>query len=167
MTADEGERSEGEMNDSVLNGGRTLIVRVQTRVCALSLVHVIEIMRPLPVEPFAGAPSFVLGVSIVRGVPTPVVDLASIFGTSGSVPGRFVTLRLGDRQVALSVDAVLGIRDLDGAKVQALPPLLQEASKDLIEAIGTLDAQILMVLRAGWELPNEVWQNLAVGEVSR
>ena len=155
------------MNNSVASGSRTLIVRVQTRVCALPLVHVIETMRPLPIEPFASAPSFVLGVSIVRGVPTPVVDLGVALGAPSGVPGRFVTLRLGDRQVALSVDTVLGIRDLDGAKIQALPPLLQEASKDLIEAIGTLDAQILMVLRAGWELPDEVWQDLAVGEVSR
>jgi chemotaxis signal transduction protein len=65
------------------------------------------------------------------------------------------------------VDAILGIRDLDDEQTQALPPLLQEASKDLIEAIGTLDAHILMVLRAGWELPGEVWQDLAVGQVSR
>jgi len=155
------------MNNSVPSGSRTLIVRVQTRVCALPLVHVIETMRPLPIERIAGAPEFVLGVSIVRGVPTPVVDLGVALGAPGGVPGRFVTLCLGDRQVALSVDAVLGIRDLDGASIRALPPLLQEASNDLIEAIGTLDAQILMVLRAGWVLPDEVWQDLAVGEVSR
>ena len=155
------------MNDSVPSGSQTLIVGVQTRVCALPLMHVIETMRPLPVEPIAGAPRFVLGVSIVRGVPTPVVDLANVLGARGGVPGRFVTLRLGERQVALSVDTVLGICDLDGASIRALPPLLQETSKDLIEAIGTLDAQILMVLRAGWELPNELWQAIAVGKVSR
>ena len=155
------------MNDSDPSGSRTLIVGVQTRLCALPLVHVMETMRPLPIEPIAGAPPFVLGVSIVRGVPTPVVDLAIVLGARGGVPGRFVTIRLANRQVALSVDAILGIRDLDDEQTQALPPLLQEASKDLIEAIGTLDAHILMVLRAGWELPGEVWQDLAVGQVSR
>ena len=155
------------MNDSDPSRSRSLIVRVQARVCALPLAHVLETMRPLPIEPIAGAPPIVLGVSIVRGVPTPVVDLGSALGTHGGIPGRFVTLRLGDRQVALSVDAVLGIRDLDGASIPALPPLLQQASKDLIEAIGTLDARFLMVLRAGWELPDDVWQDLAVGEVSR
>ncbi len=29
----------------------------------------------------AGAPSFVLGASLIRGVPTPVVDLAALLGT--------------------------------------------------------------------------------------
>jgi purine-binding chemotaxis protein CheW len=154
------------MNDSVPSESRTLIVGVQTRVCALLLPYVIETMRPLPIEPIAAAPPFVLGVAIVRGVPTPVVDLAAVLGARGGVPGRFVTLRLGDRQVALSVDAILGIRNLDDAKIRALPPLLQEASTDTIEAIGTLDAQFLMVLRAGWMLPDEVWQHLVLGQVS-
>ena len=141
-------RSEGEMNDLVPNGSRTLIVRVQTRVCALPLVHVIEMMRPLPLEPFAGAPSFVLGVSIVRGVPTPVVDLASVLGAPGGVPGRFVSLPpSATRRVALSVDAVLGVRDSrQPRRSKQLPPLFQEASKDVIEAMGTLDTQMLVVL---------------------
>lgn len=163
----EAAKQEGMMDNSVASGSRTLIVEVQTRVCALPLMHVIETMRPLPIETISGAPPFVLGVSTIRGVPTPVVDLGAALGAPGGVPGRFVTLRLGDRQVALSVDTVLGIRDLDNARLQALPPLLQEASNDLIEAIGTLDAQFLMVLREAWELPDGVWQNLAVAEVSQ
>jgi purine-binding chemotaxis protein CheW len=153
------------MSDPVPSGIRSLVVGVKTRVCALPLTHVIETMRPLAVEPIAGLPSFVRGISVIRGVPTPVVDLGVLLGTLGGVIGRFVTLRLGNRHVALSVDSVLGVRDLDGSMIQELPPLLQEASKDLIEAIGTLDAQILVVLRAGWELPDEVWQALAPREV--
>jgi purine-binding chemotaxis protein CheW len=118
-------------------------------------------MRPLPVESITGMPSFVRGVSIIRGVPTPVVDLGAVLGALGGAAERIVTLRLGDRQVALSVDAVLGVRDLDVSALQELPPLLRGASKDVLEAIGTLDEQFLMVLRAGWELPDEVWQVLA------
>jgi purine-binding chemotaxis protein CheW len=123
-------------------------------------------MRPLPIEPIAGVPAFVRGISIIRGVPTPVVDLGLVLGTPGGVAGRFVTLRLGDRQVALSVDTVLGVRDLDGSTIQELPPLLQEASKDFIEAVGTLDARMLVVLRSAWELPEEVWQGLTLQETT-
>jgi purine-binding chemotaxis protein CheW len=118
-------------------------------------------MRPLPVESIMGMPSFVRGVSIIRGVPTPVVDLGAVLGALGGSAERIVTLRLGDRQVALCVDAVLGVRDLDVSAIQELPPLLRGASKGVVESIGTLDEQFLMVLRAGWELPDEVWQVLA------
>jgi len=123
-------------------------------------------MRPLPVEAIAGMPSFVRGVSIIRGVPTPVVDLGAVLGALGGIRERIVTLLLGDRQVALSVDAVLGVRDLDLLAVQELPPLLRGASKDVIEAIGMLDDEFLTVLRAGWELPDEVWQALAAQQLA-
>jgi len=141
--------------------GRTLVVSVQTRVCAVPLIHVIETMRPLLIEPVAGTPSFVRGISVIRGVPTPVVDLGTLLGTSGG-SRRFVTLRLGDRQVALSVDTVLGVRELEASTVRELPPLLQGVSQDAIEAIGTLDHQVLIVLSAGWQLPTEVLQALAL-----
>lgn len=155
------------MSDPVPTGIRSLVVRVKTRVCAVPLVHVIETMRPLAIEPVASVPPFVRGVSIIRGIPTPVVDLAVLIGAPGGVAGRFVTLRVGERQVALLLDEVLGIRDLDESTIQELPPLLQEASQDVIEAMGTLDTRLLVVLRTGWALPDEVWQVLAASEVSQ
>jgi len=82
------------------------------------------------------------------------------------VANRFVTLRLGDRQVALSVDSVLGVRELDASKISGLPPLLRESSKDVIDTMGTLDEQLLVVLCAGWELPDEVWLALSAQEVA-
>jgi purine-binding chemotaxis protein CheW len=128
-------------------------------------MHVLEIMRPLPIEPIRGMSSFVRGVSIIRGLPTPVVDLGAVLGAPGGGAERIVTLRLGERQVALSVDAVLGVRDLELSSIQELPPLLRGAAKDVVEAIGTLDEQFLMVLQAGRELPDEVWQVLAAQEL--
>ena len=154
------------MTDVFPRQSRTLVVEVQGRLCALPLTHVMEIMRPLPVEPIPAVPSFVRGISLIRGIPTPVVDLGVLLGMPSGIADRFVTLRLGDRQVALSVDSVLGVRELDMSKIRELPLLLQGASKDVIEAMGTLDEQLLVVLCAGWELPDEVWQTLTAQEVA-
>jgi purine-binding chemotaxis protein CheW len=154
------------MIDHAIRARRSLVVAVQTRVCAVPLEHVVETMRPLPVESIAGMPAFMRGVSIIRGVPTPVVDLGALLGAPSNTFERIATLRLGDRQVALAVNAVLGVRDLDLLTIQELPPLLGGASTDLLEAIGSLDEQFLMVLRAGWELPDEVWAALAAQELA-
>jgi len=144
---------------------KALIIALKSCVCAVPLMHVIETMRPLPVEPISGLPSFVQGISIIRGIPTPVVDLGAVLGTPCEQAERFVTLRVGDKQMALSVDAVLGVRDLDTIMtIRELPSLLQRASNDVVETIGTLDKQVLMVLRASWELPDEVWQTLTAQE---
>jgi purine-binding chemotaxis protein CheW len=154
------------MIDHAVRARRSLVVRVQTRVCAVPLEYVVETMRPLPLESIAGMPAFVRGVSIIRGVPTPVVDLGAVLGAPANAFERIATLRLGDRQVALAVNAVLGVRDLDLSAIQQLPPLLGGASTDLLEAIGTLDEQFLLVLRAGWELPDGVWLALAAQELA-
>jgi purine-binding chemotaxis protein CheW len=154
------------MTDAFSKQGRTLIVRVKGRLCAVPLPHVIEIMRPLSVEPISDVPSFVQGVSIIRGILTPVVDLGSLLGMPNGVADRFVTLRVGERQVALSVDSVLGVRELDSSKIGELPPLLQGASKDAIEAMGILDEQLLVVLCAAWVLPDELWRTLTTQEMA-
>lgn len=153
------------MTDRADGRRKALILELKGCICALPLTHVVETMRPLPVEPLAGVPSFIKGVALIRGIPTPVVDLGAVLGTPNELEKRFVTVRTGDRQVAISVNAVLGVRDIDAIPLnQDLPPLLQRAMENLIEMIGTLDEQILMVLRQGWELPNEVWQALTVQE---
>jgi purine-binding chemotaxis protein CheW len=166
VNATGGPNGKQTMMDHEARVRRNLVVRVQTRVCALPLMHVVEAMRPLPLESIAGMPPFVRGVSVIRGIPTPVVDLGAVLGTLGGTAERIVTLRMGDRHVALCVDAVLGICDLDPSAIQELPPLLRGASTDVIEAIGTLDERFLMVLRTGWELPDDVWQALAARQLA-
>ncbi len=137
------------------------MVRAGTLTCALPVCHVIETMRPLPVEPLANAPAFVRGVSIIRGAPVPVVDLGALLNTPGSRPSpRFVTVRAGERRVALAVDGILGLRDLASLALDDMPPLLREASRETIESLGSLDSEFLLVLKAGGVVPPEVWDLL-------
>src|SRR5271163_883154 len=149
------------MGEHAVRTRKALVVGLKSCICAVPLAYIIETMRPLPIERIAGVPSFVQGISLIRGIPTPVIDLGALVGTPSERAERFVTLRVGDKQVALSMNAVLGICDLSTVlAMQELPPLLQRGSKEVIETIGMLDEQVLLVLREGWELPDEVWQAL-------
>jgi purine-binding chemotaxis protein CheW len=141
------------MDDS--NADLSLICRVQTRLCALPLEHVVETLRPLPVEPVAGAPPFVLGLAVIRGAPLPVVDSARLLGADDARAGRFVTVNAGNRRVALAVDCVLGVRAVAPESLHALPALLHQADTDVIAAIGLLDAELLLVLRSARLLPDQ------------
>ena len=92
-----------------------------------------------------------------------MVDLAKLLGGGDdSAPTRFVTVRAGARSVALSVDAVLGIRDIAPAMQTDLPPLLRDARPDIVEAVSMLaSGDLLLVLKAARLLPEEVWNLLA------
>jgi purine-binding chemotaxis protein CheW len=137
---------------------RFLLCRIGSRIGALPLGDVREIMRPLPIEPLAGTPPFVLGLAIVRGSPTPVIDAGRLLGSIGSsAPARFVSLRLGERTAALAVDAVLDVRSLAAGTTADIPPLLREAGSDLLSAIGALDRELLLVLEAARLVPESIW----------
>ena len=148
---------------------RSLLCRVRERLCSLPLEHVVETMRPLPVECLAGAPPFVCGVSIIRGAAIPVVDMGILLGTDDPPkPTRFVTIRTGrtgENQVALSVEEVLGVRELAPDSLRELPPLLGETAADVVYAIGTLDTNLLFALQAARIVPDSVWQAIRNREI--
>lgn len=147
----------------------SLVVTVGARACAIRLHNVAETMRPLSIEPVAGTPGFVRGVAVIRGVPTPVIDLRALLENcpNSATYGRFVTLKLGERRVAIGVDGVVGLMSLDSAQFGELPPILRDVAADLIEAIGIRDAQLLVVLRAARIVPDEVWTTLAAAGATR
>jgi purine-binding chemotaxis protein CheW len=128
--------------------GPALVCRVRNLCCALSVSHVVETMRPQPVEPLTSAPGFVIGVAVIRGVAVPVVDVGALLGSPEPPrPTRFVTLAIGTRSVALAVEGIVGVRSLPRDALEELPPLLRDARHDAVERIGTLDASLLVVLR--------------------
>ena len=143
-----------------------LVFRVLTFHCALPLEHVSETMRPLPVEPIAGVISPVSGVAIIRGGPVPVVDVARLIAGRRSQPSRFVTVDVAARRVALAVDTVVGVRTIHTEALNELPPLLQDAPADVIAGIGTLDAELLVVLRCARLVPEPIWDALEAGRTS-
>jgi purine-binding chemotaxis protein CheW len=121
---------------------------VSSKLCGLPLEHVLETMRPLPLEELANMPSFVRGIALIRGRPTPVLDGCSLLGSPAtqSASARLVTFKLGARQVALWVDAVVGIRSVEGTALEQLPLVLRESQTEQVDALGTLDAELLLVL---------------------
>jgi len=148
--------------EHVVMDQRILLIRAGALRCGFALTEVDEVMRPLAIKRMAGMPDFVHGVSIIRGEVVPVVNLGALLvGTSAIESNRLLVMRAGARKVAIAVDDVEGVADLPHERLQNLPPLLQETQADLIERIGALDRELLLVLEAARVLPESVWETLA------
>jgi purine-binding chemotaxis protein CheW len=125
------------------------------------LDQVVETMRPLPIEAVAGVPSFVFGLSVLRGVPVPVINLANLLGASSSAAlARFVAVRAGDRTALLAVESVVGVMALPEGMLESLPPLVRDMSAQILDTIGKLDEGMLFVLKSGHIVPDAVWQSI-------
>jgi purine-binding chemotaxis protein CheW len=134
-----------------------LLFRVRSRLCALPIVHVVETMRPLPIEPLAGAPVAVKGLALIRGTALPVVALAILIDGKDEHPTRFVTVRAGEYQVALAVGSVHGVHGIAAASLRDLPLVLRYADNNAVLSIGRLDAELLLVLNAARLVPDGIW----------
>jgi purine-binding chemotaxis protein CheW len=142
-----------------------LVTRICGVACALPIGQVVEIMRPLPIEPI-GRPAdpalaLVEGIAMIRGVPIPVIDARRLLGAPTVPAGRFVIVRAKDQQIALMVDDVVEVTRIDPSELASLPPLVGGVHRDCITAIGARDAALLVVLDTVRVLPEDGWRALA------
>ena len=138
-------------------GAMSLVFRAGSLLCALRLDEVIETMRPLTVRPLAGTPSYVRGVTIMRGVPTPVLDVARLVAGEEAEIVRFVAVRTERGPVAFATGPVLGIRPAAADTAAGPAVLYGGASSRLVAGVGTVDAEPILLLQSMRVLPDEVW----------
>jgi purine-binding chemotaxis protein CheW len=152
-------------------GGQALVFRAGPHLCGIGVEHVTEVLRPLPVRPLAGAPAFVCGVSVLRGVPVPVISVRSLVvgqrQASGGPAARLVGLRAVPRPAALTVDEVLGVRDLPLDLLYEVSSVFDQAAHGTVAALGAVDDQPLLFLEATRVVPDSVWAVLETAEAGR
>jgi purine-binding chemotaxis protein CheW len=115
---------------------------------------VLETMREQPLRPLSGVPDYVRGLSLIRGITTPVVSLSRLLeGGLGPESSRLVLVRAGEHQVALAVDSVLGVTDLDRLEAQELPALVSEIRQQHVASIHQRDGELVLLLSTARLLP--------------
>ncbi len=97
--------------------------RVADRDCAVDVMRIAEVLRPVPVTPLPSAPPFVEGIIELRGRFLPVIDLRKRFGGEERAAGKYVVAPMGETSVALVVDEVMGVERIPTDQIQAPPAL--------------------------------------------
>lgn len=145
-----------------MSQSHTLLFRIGGWIGALPVGHVGEILRPLPLERVHGLPKFVLGLSVVRGLAVPVVDVSLLLRECDLKDShRWVVVRAEHRRLVLAVETVLGLRRINLGALEGMPLLLERTRPEYLESMGTLDSQIVVVLRTARILSEEAWQALS------
>lgn len=139
-----------------MNAGAALLVfRTGATLGALPVEHVVETMRPLALTPIASAPVYVAGAAVVRGEAVPVVDLARLLTGSAAPVERWISLRSGARPAILAVGEVLGVRRAGAAHA---PALVGGVATSVLDALGVLDRELLVVLAAARLVTEDAWK---------
>ncbi|HTV87439.1 MAG TPA: chemotaxis protein CheW [Stellaceae bacterium] len=144
-----------------------LLCRIADLHCAIPGARVSEVMRAPAIEPLAGMPAFVLGLSIIRGMPVPVIDAHSLLNAAASRAAYVIVLDVGGRAVALAVDEIIGLRRIAGDALAPLPPLLRNVANDAVAAIRVCDGELLLLLDTARLVPAHLLAALNAAGVRR
>ncbi|MGX6606335.1 chemotaxis protein CheW [Micromonosporaceae bacterium Da 78-11] len=136
----------------------SVVFRAGALLCALPLDEVIETMRPLETRPLAGTPTYVRGISVLRGIPTPVIDVARLLGGAQAEVRRFIAVRTERGPVALATGPVLGIQDTAADIDRGHPALLGSGSNRFIAGVATIGTEPLLLLQSMRAVPDVVWE---------
>ena len=115
------------------------------------------------------APSFIEGVTNLRGQIIAVIDLAKQFDLplQEELPesARIVVTEVNGQTVGMLVDEVSGVLKIPGENIDPAPELIRtEVSKDYIKGVGKLENKIIVLLDLEKVLaPQEVEKLAKVG----
>lgn len=124
--------------------------RVGGRDCAVDVMRIAEVLRPVPVTPLPASPLFVEGLIELRGRFLPVVDLRRRFGGEGAsdpASGKLIVAPIAGASVALVVDDVSGVERIPEELIQP-PPSLASArvAPPFVSGVVRWNDRVLMVL---------------------
>jgi len=110
-----------------------------------------EITKVADITHIPEAPSFIYGVTNLRGQVISVIDLAQQFGlaTRQELPetARIVVTEIKGQTVGMLVDEVPEVLKIADENIEATPELIQtEVRKDYIKGVGKLDNRLIILL---------------------
>jgi len=121
--------------------------RVADRDCAVDVMRIAEVLRPVPVTPLPSAPPFVEGIIELRGRFLPVIDLRKRFGGEERAAGKYVVAPMGATSVALVVDEVTGVERIPTDQIQAPPALASgRVAPAFVSGIVKWNERVFMLL---------------------
>ncbi len=136
--------------------------RIRDEEFGVDIGSVREITKVAGITHIPEAPSFVYGVTNLRGQVIAVIDLARQFGLAPrqDLPesARIVVTEIRNQTVGMLVDEVPEVLKIPGGDIEPAPEVIQtEVRKDYIKGVGKLDSRLIILLDLEKLLePNEI-----------
>jgi purine-binding chemotaxis protein CheW len=113
----------------------------------ISAVESIIKLQPITVVPHA--PSFVKGVTNLRGKVMPVIELHKRFGLAHVEPtkdSRIVVVSVGNTEAGLIVDGVSEVLTVQDQDIEPAPKMTTTVDSGFITGIAMLDQRLIILL---------------------
>lgn len=141
-------------NDAVLAAAEAdnrefLVFSLGDEEYAIDILKVQEIRGYENVTRIANAPDFIKGVTNLRGVIVPIVDLRIKFHLDSVEYGGqtvVIVVNVGDRIVGIVVDGVSDVMTLTPEQIKPAPEFGVTLSSDFLSGLGSLEDRMLVLV---------------------
>jgi purine-binding chemotaxis protein CheW len=140
-------------------GVSVVAVRVGPHEFALDVMSVREIRGWSPPIPLPGAPAYVQGVSDLRGVVIPIIDLGARLGLQAAETGStsvVVVAEIRGRLAGLLVDGVSDLIDIDPGRLQPTPETGSAEPGKIISGLFDIGGRILGLIAVDALIPADL-----------
>ena len=140
--------------------------RLRNEEFGVDIVSVREITRVTNITRIPEAPSFIRGITSLRGQIIAVIDLTKQFGLPPreKLPesARIVVTEVNDQTVGMLVDEVPAVLKIPKDDIKPTPELIQtKVKKDYIKGVGKLEDKLIVLLDLEKVLAPEEMEQLA------
>jgi purine-binding chemotaxis protein CheW len=123
-----------------------LVFTLDEQPYALSLHSVVRVIHAIEIRHLPNAPEIITGIINVKGQIIPVADIRKRFGLSLheiDPDDRLIITDTGKRQVAILVDSVTGIRDLESGQQKQVKETLPFAEH--LSGVAKIDDELILI----------------------
>jgi len=116
---------------------------------AVNIDYVNEIIKPREITQIPRVPAFLLGIISLRGIIVPIIDLRRRLDL-GTVEfdeqTRILVCEEDDRIAGLLVDSITQVVHLTEDEIEPPPAILTGVNRDLVEGVGRIRGQMVILL---------------------
>ncbi|GAB2798078.1 chemotaxis protein CheW [Halomonas shantousis] len=141
--------SQATMAASDAASSEYLVFSLGSEEYAIDILKVQEIRGYENVTRIANAPAFIKGVTNLRGVIVPIVDLRIKFHLENVEYGGqtvVIVVNVGERVVGIVVDGVSDVMSLTPEQIKPAPEFGVALSSDYLSGLGSLEDRMLVLV---------------------
>jgi purine-binding chemotaxis protein CheW len=124
----------------------------------VSIASVESIIKMQAITKMPHAPSFIEGVTNLRGKVLPVIDLRKRFGLATQEvtrDSRIIVIAVNETEVGMIVDEVSEVLTIQDQNIEATPPMTTTVESGFITGIAKIDQRLVILLDLGEIISNQ------------
>ncbi|MFD1417000.1 chemotaxis protein CheW [Oceanobacillus jeddahense] len=126
-----------------------IIFRLKEQTFAVHVQQIVSIERALSLTQVPRTPDFLKGVTEMRGVMTPIIDLRErleLGGVEITDQTRTLVVQVEDMQIGMAVDQATEVKDIPASLIKPAPKLVGEINDTFLLGVATIDDELILLL---------------------